>query len=199
MTKEEFYGAALPYLRQAEQQLCQLISEYEQENEALHHTKKIEYCKSRIKSPESMIQKLNSKSLPVTLDSALYQVHDALGIRIICSFIDDIYDVANWLQEQPFFQVVKTKDYIAYPKSNGYRSYHMILTFQCSGNTSYFVEIQIRTIALDFWASLEHQLKYKQSIKNESVIRSELKRCSDEIASIDLSMQTIKDLIFQAD
>ena len=97
------------------------------------------------------------------------------------------------MDDQEEIEIIKIKDYIAYPKENGYRSYHMILKIK---ELNLNAEIQIRTIALDFWANLEHQMKYKKHIKNEEMIRSELKRCADEIASVDLSMQTIKDLIF---
>ena len=196
MTSEEFYGTALVKLKSAEQQLLDLISLYQSEIERTGRNKKIEYCKSRIKSPESMIAKLKKRGLPPTRHSALHQVYDAVGMRIICPFVDDIYDIAGWLSEQPSLKTVQTKDYIAYPKSNGYRSYHMILEMTDKNGHNQYAEIQIRTIALDFWASLEHQLKYKHNIQNEQTIRSELKRCADEIASIDLSMQTIKDLIY---
>lgn len=103
------------------------------------------------------------------------------------------HKVSKWLEDQEEIEVLNIKDYIAYPKENGYRSYHMIINIK---KYNLNAEIQIRTIALDFWANLEHQMKYKKHIKNEHMIRGELKRCADEIASVDLSMQTIKDLIF---
>ena len=189
MTYEEFYGDNYPKLQQAETILNDLLSKF-QENES---EKKIAYVSSRIKSPDSMQKKLEKKGEQPTSQNALLKVNDAVGVRVVCSFIDDIYKVSDWISKQEMIEVINIKDYIAYPKENGYRSFHMILKLK---ELNLNAEIQIRTIALDFWANLEHQMKYKRNIKNEEMIRSELKRCADEIASIDLSMQTIKDLIF---
>lgn len=189
MTYEEFYGNDYSKLQQAEAMLNDLLSKF-QENES---EKKIAYVSSRIKSPDSMQKKLVKKGEQPTGKNALLKVNDAVGVRVICSFIDDIYKVSDWISKQEEIEVINIKDYIAYPKENGYRSYHMIIKLK---DLNLNAEIQIRTIALDFWANLEHQMKYKRDIKNEEMIRSELKRCADEIASVDLSMQTIKDLIF---
>lgn len=189
MTYEEFYGNDYSKLKQAEAMINDLLSKF-QENES---EKKIAYVSSRIKSPDSMQKKLVKKGEQPTGKNALLKVNDAVGVRVICSFIDDIYKVSDWISKQEEIEVINIKDYIAYPKENGYRSYHMIIKLK---DLNLNAEIQIRTIALDFWANLEHQMKYKRDIKNEEMIRSELKRCADEIASVDLSMQTIKDLIF---
>lgn len=189
MTYEEFYGIHYDKLQEAERILKNLLDDF-QKNE---NEKKIAYISSRIKNPESMKKKLQKKGVEVTAESALKKVNDAVGIRVITSFVDDIYQISNWLKQQEEIEIIKIKDYIAYPKENGYRSYHMIVKIK---ELNLNAEIQIRTIALDFWANLEHQMKYKREIKNEEMIRAELKRCADEIASIDLSMQTIKDLIF---
>lgn len=189
MTYEEFYGNDYSKLKQAEAMINDLLLKF-QENES---EKKIAYVSSRIKSPDSMQKKLVKKGEQPTGKNALLKVNDAVGVRVICSFIDDIYKVSDWISKQEEIEVINIKDYIAYPKENGYRSYHMIIKLK---DLNLNAEIQIRTIALDFWANLEHQMKYKRDIKNEEMIRSELKRCADEIASVDLSMQTIKDLIF---
>ncbi|MDD3224896.1 MAG: GTP pyrophosphokinase family protein [Clostridium sp.] len=160
----------------------------------------IEHCKSRIKSAKSMREKLKRKNLPVTVESALGEVHDAAGIRVICTFLDDIYWIVNMLKNQQDFKVIKEKDYIKNPKLNGYRSYHMILQVPIHLENQIkmvYCEIQIRTIAMDCWASLEHQLKYKKNIPNEKMLINELKRCADEIASTDLNFQTIHDMIAQ--
>lgn len=188
MTHEEFYKEKYPILKEAEENLNMLINQFEKKETE----KKIAYCSSRIKSPESMTQKLLKKGEQPTNENAVSKVNDAVGIRVITSFVDDIYKVSDWISSQDHIEVIDIKDYIAYPKPNGYRSYHMIIHLN---NLNLNAEIQIRTIALDFWANLEHQMKYKKNIKDEIMIRSELKRCADEIASIDLSMQTIKDLI----
>lgn len=158
----------------------------------------IEHCKARIKSAKSMKEKLKRKNLPVNAESALSEIHDAAGIRVICTFLDDIYWIANMLRNQKDIEIVKEKDYIKNPKPNGYRSYHMILKVPIHLEDrieKVYCELQIRTIAMDCWASLEHQLKYKRNIPNEKMIISELKRCSDEIASTDLNFQTIRDMI----
>lgn len=189
MEYKKFYGNHYYKLQRAEKLLKDLLEEF-QKNES---EKKIAYVSSRIKSPESMKKKLEKKGLEPTTENALQRVNDAVGIRVITSFVDDIYQISDWIKQQKGIEVIKIKDYIAYPKENGYRSYHMIIKIK---ELDLNAEIQIRTIALDFWANLEHQMKYKRKIKNEEMIRSELKRCADEIASIDLSMQTIKDLIF---
>ena len=118
-----------------------------------------------------------------------------MGIRVVCAFAEDVYQVVSWLADRPYIRVIQSKDYIAYPKPNGYRSYHMLIELQEGEEKGYFAEIQVRTIATDFWATLEHQIKYKKSIPNEALIRAELKRCADEIASVDLSMQTIREII----
>lgn len=158
----------------------------------------VEHYKSRIKSAKSMKEKLVRKNLPVTVESALNEIHDAAGIRVICTFLDDIYWIVSMLKNQQDIKVVKEKDYIRNPKPNGYRSYHMILQVPLHLENQIkmvYCEIQIRTIAMDCWASLEHQLKYKKNILNERMIIGELKRCADEIASTDLNFQTIRDMI----
>jgi putative GTP pyrophosphokinase len=158
----------------------------------------IEHCKSRIKSAESMKEKLVRKNLEVNMRNALTQIYDAAGIRVICTFLDDIYWIVNMLKNQQDIIVIDEKDYISNPKPNGYRSYHMILQVPLhleEGIQSVYCELQIRTIAMDCWACLEHQLKYKKNIPNEEMIIGELKRCADEIASTDLNFQTIWDMI----
>ncbi len=139
----------------------------------------IQYTTSRIKSPESVLKKIGN-------DYAL--LHDIIGVRIICSFVDEIYEVKDWINFS--FEVVQVRDYLRHPKPSGYRSLHVIINVD-----GCLVEIQVRTIALDFWTNLEHQIHYKKDIEDEELIRSELKRCADEIASLDLSFQTIKDRI----
>ena len=109
--------------------------------------------------------------------------------------MDDVYKIAHWLSMQDAFEIVASKDYIAYPKPNGYRSLHLILRFRTDSGQEIPAEIQLRTIAIDFWAALEHQIKYKKNISHEKTARDELKRCADEIASVDVSMQTLRDII----
>lgn len=118
--------------------------------------------------------------------------HYRLTLRIVCSFTSDVLSVVESLERSPALTVLKKKDYLLYHKPNGYRSVHLCVRLEATGMLA---EIQVRTIAMDFWATLEHQLKYKKSIANESLIRQELKRCADEIASTDLSMQTIREIL----
>ena len=158
----------------------------------------IEYITSRIKSEKSMKEKLERKNLPVTLESALNKVFDAVGIRIICSYIDDVYEIVKMLKQYKDLKVIKEKDYIKNPKENGYRSYHIVfqMKLDIAGEIKpVFIEIQIRTMAMDFWSSLEHQIKYKKNIENQDIIVKELKRCADDIATNDINMQTIRKMI----
>lgn len=197
MTDEEFYGQSLYTLRIAEQYLLGMIAKYPgmQTSDTPLSASSGMNCQSRIKSAESMIKKLESRGFKADLHSALNEVYDAVGIRIICGFVDDVYKVAAWIEKQAEIKIIQRKDYIAWPKSNGYRSYHLCLRI-CGGSAKgTLAEIQIRTMAIDFWATLEHQLKYKQKIPCEELIRKELKRCADEMAATDISMQTIRDML----
>lgn len=194
MTCEEYYGGQFGSLKRVEQSLLDIIHKYPTQSYP-HGIEPVLYCKSRIKSPESMMRKLEGKGMPTDGNTALAMTHDAVGVRVVCSFLDDVYKIADWLKARPEFEIVETKDYIAYPKPNGYRSLHLVLAFPFSDDQNILAEIQLRTIAIDSWAALEHQLKYKKNIEHEKTIRSELKRCADEIASVDVSMQTLRDLI----
>ena len=154
----------------------------------------IHSIKSRIKKPVSLAKKLRKKGLPVSVDSIKGNINDVAGVRVICSFVDDIYTISEMLTSQTDITLISQKDYIEHPKPNGYRSFHMIIEvpiYTSTGKQIAPVEIQIRTIAMDFWASLEHQLHYK-SIGNataSSSLTGELKHCAETIASIDLKMQ----------
>lgn len=155
---------------------------------------------TRIKSAESMKAKLARHGLPVTADSALQAVWDAAGVRLVCPFVQNIDQAVSLIRQIPGLQIMREKDYIRHPKPNGYRSYHMILSLplrflEAPQTTPVWLEVQLRTIAMDCWASIEHQLKYKRDIPNQALIVQELKRCADEIASTDLSLQTIRELI----
>lgn len=195
MTKNEFYGAFFPSLQETERVLNQLAEQYMAENGQRTGIQPVAYYASRIKSPQSMLEKLARKGRPGDVSVALEEFYDAVGLRIVCSFVDDVYLVADWLENRPELRIVQVKDYIAFPKPNGYRSLHLLAEMRMEGCTGTHAEIQLRTIAIDSWATLEHQLKYKQNHPHEDLIRGELKRCADEIAATDLSMQTIRDLI----
>lgn len=161
-----------------------------------------EHLRYRLKSEESMVAKLRDRSLPLTAESALRGVRDAVGFRIVCRFVSDIYDNIEHIKALPGITVVEEKDYIRQVKPNGYRSYHMILEAEAPYEDTlgrnpgrFYVEVQLRTIAMDSWAALEHDMRYKHQVDNPELIGRELKRCADELASCDLSMQTIRNLI----
>lgn len=156
----------------------------------------IEMIKSRVKKPMSVVDKLQRRGFEVSLESMEKNLDDVAGIRIICSFVDDIYEVAEMLVRQDDITVIAVKDYIKNPKPNGYRSYHMIVeipVFFSDSKTPIRVEVQIRTIAMDFWASLDHQLKYKKSLIDETgEISRELKACAEVISDTDQKMLEIR-------
>lgn len=195
MTYEEFYGPAYETMKKAEGQLLDLITLYSTTKREKEGVKPVVYCCSRIKTPDSMLRKLEDRGFEQTVDAALNDVYDAVGVRVVCAFAEDVYRLVRWLQKQSAICIIEEKDYYAYPKPNGYRSYHILLQIAEGDGKDCHAEIQVRTIANDFWATLEHQIKYKKDMPNEKLIRGELKRCADEIASVDLSMQTIRDII----
>ena len=154
----------------------------------------IEHCLGRIKSEESMREKCRLQGLPETPESALEKIHDAIGLRIVCAFLNDVYMMRDYIVGFDDIEIIQEKDYIRHAKPNGYRSLHLIIRVE----KKYYAEIQLRTISMDTWAALEHHMKYKKTLNgNTELIVSELKRCADELASTDLSMQTIRDLIKQ--
>lgn len=161
----------------------------------------ISSIKSRIKSPVSIYNKLKKLGYEFNEENIRTKLHDVAGVRVICSFINDIYAIAKLLSDQDDITVVEIRDYIKNPKPNGYRSYHMIVdipVFFSSGKTMMRAEIQIRTIGMDFWASLEHQLRYKQGIENldnYEEISNELLECAQNVIRTDNHMQMIKDMI----
>lgn len=158
----------------------------------------ISSIQSRRKKTASIIDKLKKLDKELTIESIIANLNDVAGIRVICRFVDDIYKIARMLARQDDIKLIEVKDYIKNPKPNGYRSYHMIVevpVFFASGKVLMRVEVQIRTIAMDFWANLEHQMKYKQDIEEADVIMAELKECADTIADTDLRMLSIRDKI----
>ena len=158
----------------------------------------IQFIKSRVKKPNSIINKLKKLDKEINVDSILTSLDDVAGIRVVCSFIDDVYKIAEMLVKQDDIVLIIAKDYIKNPKANGYRSYHLIIevpVFFSQEKQRVRVEIQIRTSAMDFWASVEHQLKYKKNIESSKEIEEELKGCADVIAKTDLHMMHIRNRI----
>lgn len=149
---------------------------------------------SRLKSPESIAGKLIKKNIPITAESIIANLHDIAGVRVICHYIEDIYQVASYLSMHDDIQIIQQKDYIKNPKPSGYRSLHLIVTvpvYLSTGKKTVPVEIQIRTIAMDFWASLEHQLRYKTSSNVPEALSAELRELAETIHSTDLRMENI--------
>ncbi len=246
----DFYGDYLQKLKEITWRFEISLETYLMERGINRERQPISSWKTRIKSPDSMRDKLIKRGYEPTAENAAYAVHDAAGVRVICPLVDDVASVAQFIRELPCFEVVQEKDYILHPKPNGYRSYHMILartgdsqldpeatrraatkaaiearevslsqlidqlntagTFDaieaecdtaCTDDDGFefgrriCVEVQLRTIAMDSWASIEHDLKYKKDVPNQEFLQAELKRCADEMAATDLSLQTIADLI----
>ncbi|MBQ1507133.1 MAG: hypothetical protein IIZ36_01760 [Ruminococcus sp.] len=193
----EFYGELLPRLLEIKDLLMREIQLILDGISTDSETAVAEHIKCRIKGAESLKEKLRRYGFEETVESGIRRLSDIVGARVVTHFVGDIYTVLELIENNPNWRVNTVKDYIAAPKPNGYRSLHVILTlpFGAGGIEEINVEIQLRTIAMDCWASLEHQLKYKKSVGNTALIVEELKRCADEMASADLSMQTIKDLI----
>lgn len=154
----------------------------------------IHHIESRLKKPESIIKKAIDKDVTLTEKEIMRHIHDIAGIRVICNYIDDVYVVAQLLINQDDIQLIKIKDYIQNPKNNGYRSLHLVLEvpiFLAEGVQPIHVEVQLRTIAMDFWASLEHKLKYKTDNNVPEDIKKELIQCAMSISELDYKMQSI--------
>lgn len=163
-----------------------------------HSRNPISSITTRLKHTNSIVDKLDRKGLDFNLENIEKNINDVAGIRIVCSYADDIYMVADALLVQDDITLISKKDYIANPKPNGYRSLHLIVevpVFFAQGKRPMKVEVQIRTIAMDFWASLEHQLKYKRDIPNQNQISEELKQCAETIAATDEKMLKLRSQI----
>lgn len=158
----------------------------------------IDNIESRIKDPESLIKKMIRNDVSFDIKEVENKIFDIAGIRIICPFVKDIYDLSNMIQKNEEFTVLKIKDYIKNPKESGYRSYHMIVSlpvYLTTGKEEVIVEIQIRTMAMDFWASLEHKIKYKYDGIIPDSIKDELVECANTIAKADTQMMNISNKI----
>jgi putative GTP pyrophosphokinase len=175
----------------------EITTKLENLNDEFKHVKDrnpIHEIKARIKTPKSILNKLSRRGLELSVESARQNLSDIAGVRVICSYIDDIYLIADLLTSQDDIKVVHISDYIKNPKQNGYRSLHLIVTvpvFLSESTELVIVEVQIRSIAMDFWASLDHELSYKlKEVKTESLTK-ELKDCADIISDIDHRMQNL--------
>ena len=155
----------------------------------------IETIKSRIKSPSSIFEKLDRKGYDMTVEAIEEHLYDVAGIRVICAFVDDIYRVSEMLTKQDDIKVISQKDYIKNPKKNGYRSLHLVIEvpiFLSNEKKPMRVEVQIRTIAMDFWASLEHEIHYKKFSNSNAEAVKQLAECADTIYETDIQMMRIR-------
>lgn len=185
------YSAAL---KQMETKMEILNNEFQH----VHQYNPIEHIKARIKTPESIVKKLKRHGLDSTIENMVNNVSDIAGIRIICSFTSDIYRIAEMIEHQQDINVIKVKDYITFPKVSGYKSYHMIVTipvYLSDRRVDAKVEIQIRTVAMDFWASLEHKINYKFEGKAPAHISQELVDCARMVSDLDDKMLQLNDEI----
>ena len=185
------YSAAL---RQIETKMEILNNEFQY----VHQYNPIEHIKARIKTPESIVKKLKRNGYESTIDNMVKYINDIAGIRIICSFTSDIYRIADMIAEQRDIKVLAVKDYITFPKASGYKSYHMIVTvpvYLSDRTVDTTVEIQIRTVAMDFWASLEHKMHYKFEGDAPEHIKSELVERAKMVSDLDARMLSLNDEI----
>ncbi len=185
------YSAAL---RQIETKIGILNDEFQH----VHQYNPIEHIKARIKTPESIVKKLKRNGYESTIDNMVKYINDIAGIRVICSFTSDIYRIADMIAEQRDIKVIAVKDYITFPKASGYKSYHLIVTvpvYLSDRTVDTTVEIQIRTVAMDFWASLEHKIHYKFEGDAPEHIKSELIECAKMVSDLDARMLSLNDEI----
>ena len=185
------YSAAL---KQVQTKMEVLNDEFQH----VHRYNPIEHIKSRIKTPESIVKKLKRKGYESTIDNMVMYVDDIAGIRIICSFASDIYRIAEMIGEQKDIKILSIKDYITYPKASGYKSYHMLVSvpvYLSNKMVETKVEIQIRTVAMDFWASLEHKMHYKFEGDAPEYIKNELIACAKMVSDLDARMLSLNEKI----
>ena len=167
----------------------------------IHNYNPIEYIKSRIKTPESIVKKLKKGGYESTIENMVTYVKDIAGIRIVCSFTSDIYKMAEMIGRQNDLTVISVKDYMKHPKESGYKSYHMIVSvpiFLSNRVVDTKVEIQIRTIAMDFWASLEHKIYYKFEGNAPEYISRDLRECAEIVSTLDAKMLSLNQAILEA-
>lgn len=185
------YNFALQLL---ETQFNMLIKEFEFKNKY----NPVEHMKSRLKTEKSIIDKLNKKGYEVTTKNMILHVHDIIGIRIVCSFLDDVYDIVDIIKSSKQFKIKEEKDYIKNPKSTGYMSYHLIVLVPIYLNETVEhveAEIQIRTSAMDFWASIDHKIQYKFPSEIPEEVKKEMYNCSLDIRKLDEKMQQLNEFV----
>lgn len=192
--KMKAYSNAMSYYRCAMMEIEAKFNVLNEEYSMIHERNPISSIKTRLKSFDSIMEKLERKNLKKSVDAIIENLSDIAGVRVVCSFTDDVYSLADSLLKQDDITLIEKKDYIKNPKANGYRSLHLIVEvpiFLSDEKRMMKVEIQLRTIAMDFWASLEHQLKYKTDSEVSAELAEQLKECAETIAATDTKMQSI--------
>lgn len=187
IVQQQLYSGAIKEVR-TKLEILDEEFQVKYDHNPIHH---MEY---RLKSPKSIIDKLKRRNLKIDVENIWRGLTDVAGVRVVVNYIDDIYRIADLLTRQDDLELMEKRDYIAYPKPNGYRSLHLIIkvpVFLAENKEFVPVEVQIRTIAMDFWASLEHMLKYKAQDEIEENIRKRLNFCAESIAQLDVEMQSI--------
>ena len=201
---EELKEKSQPYIKLMSYYKCAMMeieTKFNVLNEEFslqHDRNPISSIKGRLKSPGSIVNKIKRKGLPYNLETVTEHVHDVAGVRVCCSFIEDVYMLADALLHQDDVTLIERKDYIKNPKSNGYRSLHLIVEipiFLANEKRTMKVEIQLRTIAMDFWASLEHQLRYKKDFEFTQAMADELLSCAELSAALDRKMDALRDQV----
>ena len=191
LTMQQLYNAAI-------RQISTKFEIFDEEFQILYSRNPIHHIESRLKSPRSIADKLVNRGYNLAVESAKQNITDIAGIRVICNYIEDVYTMADLLLKQDDISIIRISDYIKEPKTNGYRSLHIVASVPVALSTlteRVPVEIQLRTIAMDFWASLEHQLRYKSSSTIHDDLQHQLKDCAESIAEVDKKMQNIYDLL----
>ena len=193
--KSQGFVTLMTYYKCAMMEIETKFNVLNQEYSLKHDRNPINSIKTRLKSAQSIIEKLNRNNITVGLSDLEEHIKDVAGVRVICSFPQDVYSLADALLKQDDITLVEIKDYIKNPKSNGYRSLHLIVkvpVFLVHEKRLMNVEIQLRTIAMDFWASLEHQLKYKKDFVFTEEMANELSACAEESAALDIRMENLR-------
>ena len=188
------YNQLIAYYEAGIREIHARLQTLDQDFSHIHQHTPIHHVQWRIKSLPSVLRKLYNLGMQVSVTSAKKNLHDIAGVRVICCYTEDIHTIANLLAQQEDLQIIEVKDYIAKPKPNGYRSLHLVVDvpiYVTRGKAYVKVEIQIRTVAMDFWATLEHRIRYKASGAVPQAIVDELKECADIIASTDDRMERI--------
>lgn len=205
--KDKAYAMTKPYITLMSYYKCAMM-EVETKFNVLNEEYSLEYdrnpissIKTRLKSPMSIQEKIKRKDIPLTLSAIENNLNDVAGVRVVCALPEDVYTLARALLKQDDINLLEIKDYIKNPKPNGYRSYHMIVStpiYLANEKREMKVEIQLRTIAMDFWATLEHQLRYKKDVEFTEEMADELYKCAQLSADLDIRMQNLRNKVNSA-